>query len=309
MKGIRFRNRRINIYNIYCMNYYETLGVKSDASQDEIRKAYRNLVKAFHPDYYHGDKNFAEEKTRELNKIYEVLGDAEKRKHYDDTHGIHKVTGVSYAFGEFYHTAEGKRKAGVEIPDYYDPDIFYPGYEETGDWYVDALTIYSLPDEADGYRPNLNYAKEPMPESFGIPAEKLPAVRRAYEELCEKERAYIEELRAQSMKYRKPEKLGFSEILCTFLFGPGLLALPAAAVLYYLQTRNTVKLPYYAYLLLIVYGIAAIAFFISQRKTDRKIEEITEETRSYSYKDLPEEMRRYVQYEYMKLEYGNYHSA
>ena len=290
------------------MNYYETFGVKSDASQEEIRKAYRNLVKAFHPDYYHGDKNFAEEKTRELNKIYEVLGDPEKRKHYDDTHGIHKVTGVSYAFGDFYQTAEGKSKAGVVIPDYYDPDIFYPGYRETGDWYVDALTIYSLPDEADGFRPELDYTKEPMPESFGIPKEKLPAVEKAYNELCEEERAHIEELNRKQRKYHKPDRLGFSEILCTFLFGPGLLALPAAAVLYYLQYRGMITVPGYAYVILVVYGIAAIAFFISQRNTDRAINEITEETRSYSYKDLPEEMRRYVQYEYAKLEYNNYHA-
>lgn len=291
------------------MNYYETLGVKSDASQEEIKKAYRNMVKAFHPDYYHGDKTFAEEKTRELNKIYEILGDPEKRRHYDDTHGVHKVTGVSYAFGDFYHTAEGKSKAGVVIPDYYDPNIFYPGYRETGDWYVDALTIYSLPDEAEGYRPNLNYAKEPMPESFGISAEKLPAVKKAYEELCEEERAYIEELKSKSKKYQKRDKLGFSEILCTFLFGPGLLALPAAAVLYYLQSSGRISVPMYAYVLLIIYGIAAIAFFISQRKLDRKVNEFMEDIRSYSYEDLPEEMRRYVQYEYMKLEYKNYHNS
>ena len=290
------------------MNYYETLGVKSDASQDEIKKAYRNLVKAFHPDYYHGDKNFAEEKTRELNKIYETLGDEEKRKKYDDTHAIHKVTGVSYAFGEFYHTAEGKRKAGVEIPDYYDPDVFYPGYMETGDWYVDALTIYSLP-EAEGYRSNVDYSKKPLPENFGISEEKLPKIRKDFEALCDEQRAYIEELHRNQKKYQKSDKLGFSEILCTFFFGPGLLALPAAAVLYYLQTRGTVNLPVYVYAILVLYGILAIAFFISQKKKDRKIDEYYDEINSFSYEELPEEFRRYVQYEHMLGEYENYRNS
>ena len=284
------------------MNYYETLGVKSDASQDEIKKAYRNLVKAFHPDYYHGDKEFAEEKTRELNKIYETLGDAEKRKKYDDTHAIHKVTGVSYAFGEFYHTAEGKRKAGVEIPDYYDPDIFYPGFTETGDWYVDALTIHSLPEVEEGAVSR--YTRKPLPENFGISEEDLPAIQNEYEEYCDEQRAYIEELKRDSSKYKTTSsRLSFPEMLCTFFFGPGLFALPACAVLGYLQYSGRLQIPAYVYVLLAVYGVLAIWFFLSQRKTDKKIQKHMEAIASFSYKNLPEELRRYVQYEYALAEY------
>lgn len=62
-------------------NYYDTLGVDRNASADEIKKAYRKLVRKFHPDVSK-EKN-AEEKTKELNEAYEVLGDATKRAKYD----------------------------------------------------------------------------------------------------------------------------------------------------------------------------------------------------------------------------------
>lgn len=63
-------------------DYYKILGVDRNASQEEIKKAYRKLAKKYHPDSNPGDKN-AEEKFKEINEAYEVLGDEEKRKKYD----------------------------------------------------------------------------------------------------------------------------------------------------------------------------------------------------------------------------------
>ncbi len=63
-------------------DYYKTLGINKNASQDEIKKAYRKLARKYHPDANPNDKK-AEEKFKEVSEAYEVLGDPEKRKQYD----------------------------------------------------------------------------------------------------------------------------------------------------------------------------------------------------------------------------------
>src|ERR671939_456073 len=61
---------------------YDTLGVKKNASADEIKKAYRKLASKYHPDRNPGDAA-AEEKFKDVQNAYDVLSDAEKRKQYD----------------------------------------------------------------------------------------------------------------------------------------------------------------------------------------------------------------------------------
>lgn len=63
-------------------DYYEVLGVSRDASEAEIKSAYRKKAKECHPDLHPNDKN-AEERFKELNEANEVLSDPEKRKRYD----------------------------------------------------------------------------------------------------------------------------------------------------------------------------------------------------------------------------------
>src|SRR5262245_37109534 len=64
-------------------DYYATLGVPKSASDKEIKQAFRKLARKHHPDVNPGDKA-AETRFKEINEAYEVLGDAGKRKKYDE---------------------------------------------------------------------------------------------------------------------------------------------------------------------------------------------------------------------------------
>jgi molecular chaperone DnaJ len=79
-------------------DYYQILGVSRNASEKEIKQAYRRLARKHHPDLNPGDKS-AEAKFKEINAAYEVLSDPEKRKKYDQ-------------FGDQWEYAEQFAKAG-----------------------------------------------------------------------------------------------------------------------------------------------------------------------------------------------------
>jgi molecular chaperone DnaJ len=65
------------------VDYYAALGVAKDASADDVKKAYRKLAKQYHPDSTGGDK-VKESRFKDISNAYDVLGDAKKRKLYDD---------------------------------------------------------------------------------------------------------------------------------------------------------------------------------------------------------------------------------
>jgi len=94
-------------------NYYEILEINRDASEQEIKKAYRQLARKYHPDVNPGDKS-AEERFKLINEAYEVLSDTEKRKKYD-------------RYGENWQYAEQFAQAQQQAP--------YGGFDQSGGTY------------------------------------------------------------------------------------------------------------------------------------------------------------------------------
>ena len=89
-------------------DYYKILGVNEKASAEEIKKAYRKLAREFHPDR-NPDKPDAEERFKEVQEAYDVVGDEEKRREYDNRRKNPFGTGEGFGTrgGQFYRSPDG----------------------------------------------------------------------------------------------------------------------------------------------------------------------------------------------------------
>lgn len=93
-------------------NYYDILGVQKNATEDEIKKAYRKLSLKYHPDRHVNDtpeqKKEAEEKFKEIAEAYDTLSDKDKRAQYDNPHsGFEEMFGGFGGFGDFFNIRRG----------------------------------------------------------------------------------------------------------------------------------------------------------------------------------------------------------
>src|SRR2546423_14858254 len=108
-------------------DYYQVLGVPKNASAAEIKKAYRKLAQKNHPDANQGNKD-AEERFKEVSAAHDVLGDAEKRKRYDQVRDMVNAGGFSGGVGPGGF-ATGPGGARVRIEDLFGDS----GFADIGD--------------------------------------------------------------------------------------------------------------------------------------------------------------------------------
>ncbi len=152
------------------MTHYEILGIRKTASTDEIKTAYKQLVKKYHPDVYPGDKTFAEKKTQEINEAYDVLSDPDKKREYDELISPHTTTTYTppdysgYTYDQSFYKKEhtSKRNAQAQGSKY-----SYENYKKT---YNSSNTYDYNRRYTDYHRsktPNSNYAgNNPEPSSI-----------------------------------------------------------------------------------------------------------------------------------------------
>ncbi len=103
-------------------DYYQVLGVPKNASQAEIKKAYRKLAQRYHPDANPGDKA-AEERFKEISAAYDVIGDEDKRKQYDQ---VREMASAGFGAGFPGGAARGGRVRFEDLGD-------FAGFGDLGD--------------------------------------------------------------------------------------------------------------------------------------------------------------------------------
>lgn len=125
-------------------DYYEVLGVPKTATADEIKKAYRTLAFKYHPDRNAGDA-VAEEKFKEVNAAYDVLGDEKKRRNYDLTGNASYSENTQSYYRNTYSQS------------YADEDVFW-------NWFNNAQR-YSQQEQNETYYARRNKEEAPQTKS------------------------------------------------------------------------------------------------------------------------------------------------
>jgi molecular chaperone DnaJ len=114
----------------YTTDYYKVLGVSDTATDKELRRAYRKLAKQYHPDSNPG----SEDKFKAISAAYDVLGDAEKRKEYDEVRRLGPLSGIGGFGGGGGGAGAGNGNFNFRIDDLSDifGGLFGRGRQSTG---------------------------------------------------------------------------------------------------------------------------------------------------------------------------------
>ncbi len=148
-------------------DYYETLGVSKNISEEELKKAYRKMALKYHPDRNPGDKA-SEEKFKQVSEAYEVLSDPEKRVTYD----------------RFGHAAFGPGVRGASTGSFHDPfDIFQQVFGGTGGIFGEFFGGERSRHDGAQEGNDLRYSMQITFEDAAFGCEKEISIRR--HEICD----------------------------------------------------------------------------------------------------------------------------
>jgi DnaJ-class molecular chaperone len=161
------------------MNCYEILGVSKDASQDEIKKAYRNLVKVHHP-----DKGGSDERFKEISQAYETLSDPQKRQDYDFKQNVgnsnfHEFfTRYGGDFSSMFNQSFGGQARGMDIRVTINLSIeeVYHGTKKSIDIGQGSFNLNIPAGVANGARLKVSGKGQPHPINSSAPAGDLIAI-------------------------------------------------------------------------------------------------------------------------------------
>ncbi len=310
------------------MNYYDILGIESDATQDEIKIAYRNMIKAFHPDYYHGDKAFAEKKSKEINRAYETLSDIELRKQYDYKEGItskqrsnRKSDSEAYKKGDYSTNTRAQKRNSKEKSSTnqwkgykyrFDSFVNYPGFKATGDWYSSSRSYYSLPTNVNGYRSDIDYSERPTCEDFGISSDEINKIKNEFGTFCSSGIKKLDQAKLLTDQFEKDKKdHKDKETLAFIFFSFGILDIPGLLIMTGIILYNIIKGSYSGDMNKIwffnaIYVAVSVFVYMKLDKEETALKNRPETKIYLRLSDIPEKFRRYIQYEYATREYENY---
>jgi len=153
---------------------YSVLGVTKTASADEIKKAYRTLAFKYHPDRNAGDKT-AEDKFKQVNAAYSVLGDEDKRRSYDmygsssqsEASGYNQGTS-SHAYGNWGFYGTGNTYGGYNHgPDGYGEENFYSNGFDPFEEFFRAAKSSSSYQSSNTYKWS-GYSKRDLSRKDGV---------------------------------------------------------------------------------------------------------------------------------------------